>query len=309
MPAIITHHIFGEDALGTLPAAMIEGEEELLAFLLGNQGPDPLFARFRTLPSVAVRCHRLGHQMHDRRMTRAMLAMRDAVGHLPVADERVGRAFALGMLAHYALDRTAHPFVFGQQEALARANEDLADADSELHAVIEGDIDSWILWEKRRATVLDRPAANNLMRTERIDRVAGALMSQVAYAVFGVELAAEEYAGCTADYELQYRLIDPAEKPLTRAVGVAERLVRPHSFAQSMAHRVVRTCDCPAANLARHEWRDPQTGRMRHESMADLFDEALGYYPALAEALVRGERSRVEELVAGVNYNGRVTGA
>ena len=242
-------------------------------------------------------------------MTRAMLAMRDAVGHLPVADERVGRAFALGMLAHYALDRTAHPFVFGQQEALARANEDLADADSELHAVIEGDIDSWILWEKRRATVLDRPAANNLMRTERIDRVAGALMSQVAYAVFGVELAAEEYAGCTADYELQYRLIDPAEKPLTRAVGVAERLVRPHSFAQSMAHRVVRTCDCPAANLARHEWRDPQTGRMRHESMADLFDEALGYYPALAEALVRGERSRVEELVAGVNYNGRVTGA
>ena len=43
--------------------------------------------------------------------------------------------------------------------------------------------------------------------------------------------------------------------------------------------------------------------------MADLFDEALGYYPALAEALVRGERSRVEELVAGVNYNGRATGA
>ena len=157
--------------------------------------------------------------------------------------------------------------------------------------------------------MLDRPAADNLMRTERIDRVAGALLSQVAYAAFGVELAAEEYAGCSADYELEYRLIDPAEKPLTRAVGAAERLVRPHSFAQSMAHRVVRTCDCPAANLNRHEWRDPQTGRMRHESMADLFDEALGYYPALAEALVRGERSRVEELVAGVNYNGRVTGA
>lgn len=305
MPAIITHHIFGEDALGTLPAAMIEGEEELLAFLLGNQGPDPLFARFRTLPSVAVRCHRLGHQMHDRRMTRAMLAMRDAVGHLPVADERVGRAFALGMLAHYALDRTAHPFVFGQQEALARANEDLADADSELHAVIEGDIDSWILWEKRRATVLDRPAANNLMRTERIDRVAGALMSQVAYAVFGVELAAEEYGGCTADYELEYRLMDPAGSSRIRVAGTLERLVRPHSLAESMAHRVVRTCDCPAANLERREWRNPWTGHVRHDSFADLFDEALGYYPVLAEALVRGEKDLVEDLVAGINYNGQ----
>lgn len=307
MPAIITHHIFGEDVLRTLPAGMVEGEEEVLAFLLGNQGPDPLFARFSTLPSVAARCHRLAHAMHEGRVVEAAFAMRDGVSHLPVADERVGRAFALGALGHYALDRTAHPFVFAQQEALAAAEPSLADAASELHAVIEADIDSWILWEKRRATVLDRPAASNLMRTERIDRVAGALLSQVAHAAFGIELAAEEYAGCTADYELEYRVIDPAEKPLTRAVGAAERLVRPHSFAQSMAHRVVRTCDCPAANLDRREWRDLQTGALRHESMADLFDEALGYYPALAEALVRGERSRVEELVANVNYNGRVT--
>ena len=309
MPAIITHHIFGEDVLRTLPAGMVEGEEEVLAFLLGNQGPDPLFARFSTVPSVAVRCRRLGHAMHDGRVVEAAFAMRDGVSHLPVADERVGRAFALGALGHYALDRTAHPFVFAQQEALAAAEPSLAGAGSELHAVIESDIDSWILWEKRRATVLDRQiAADNLMRMERIDRVAGALLSQVAYAAFGVELAAEEYAGCSADYELQYRLIDPAEKPLTRAVGAAERLVRPHSFAQSMAHRVMRTCDCLAANLHRHEWRDPRPDAC-HESMADLFDEALGLLPALAEALVRGERSRVEELVAGVNYNGRATGA
>ena len=68
MPAIITHHIFGEDVLRTLPAGMVEGEEEVLAFLLGNQGPDPLFARFSTVPSVAVRCRRLGHAMHNGRV-------------------------------------------------------------------------------------------------------------------------------------------------------------------------------------------------------------------------------------------------
>ena len=146
MPAIITHHIFGEDVLRTLPAGMVEGEEEVLAFLLGNQGPDPLFARFSTVPSVAVRCRRLGHAMHDGRVVEAAFAMRDGVSHLPVADERVGRAFALGALGHYALDRTAHPFVFAQQEALAAAEASLAGASSELHAVIESDVDSWILW-------------------------------------------------------------------------------------------------------------------------------------------------------------------
>ncbi len=298
MPAIICHHIFGEDAATELPEGMIEGEEELLAFLLGNQGPDPLFARFRTLPSRASTVHALGHDMHERRCGRALLAFRSGVEHLPRPDERIGRAFVLGLLAHYRLDSVAHPFVFAQQEALASASPDLAGSDAALHAVIESDIDSWILWEKRRATVLERPAHTNLMRTERIGRVAGALFSQVALSVYGSALGAREYAACVADYELEYRLLDPAESPVAHAVGAAERLLKPHSFAQAMAHRVVTSCDCAAANLEGAAWADPADGRARRESFADLFDAALVGYPALAESFARGD------LGLSLNYNG-----
>ncbi len=305
MPAIICHHIFGEDVLGRLPEHLIEGEEEILAFLLGNQGPDPLFARFSTLPATSAACHRLGHAMHDGRVCESLWAFRDGVGRLPMSDERVGRAFVLGLLGHYVLDRTAHPFVFGQQEALKVAAPELAKANSELHAVIESDIDSWLLWEKRRATVLERPAHTNLMRTERVDRVGGALFSQVANSVFDVWINAEEYAGCTRDYELEYRLLDPAGSAGARLGGVLERLARPHSLAESMAHRVVRTCECPAANLGCREWQNPWTGKTSHASFADLFDQALVAYPAFAEAFVRGDAERFSCLVAGVNYNGQ----
>ncbi len=305
MPAIICHHIFGEDVAGLLPDGVIKGEEELAAFLLGNQGPDPLFARFSPLPGVTRTCHKLGHAMHDGRVCESLFAFREGVGHLPVADERVGRAFALGLLGHYVLDRTAHPFVFGQQKALIEADPTLAGSNMELHAVIESDIDSWILWEKRRATVIDRPAHTNLMRTERIDRVGGALFSQVAYAVFGVSIGAEEYAGCTANYELEYKLLDPAGSCAAVLAGALERVVRPHSFAESMAHRVVRTCECPAANLDCAPWENPWTGEVRSVSFADLFDEAVGAYPAFAEAFVRGDRERFEQLSGGINYNGQ----
>ncbi len=306
MPAIICHHIFGEDVVGRLPEHLIEGEEELLAFLLGNQGPDPLFARFSTLPATSAACHRLGHAMHDGRVCESLWAFRDGVGHLPMSDERVGRAFVLGLLGHYVLDRTAHPFVFGQQEALRQAAAgELEGSDAYLHAVIESDIDSWLLWEKRRATVLERPAHANLMRTERIDRVGGALFSQVAYAVFGVGINAEEYGGCTRDYELEYRLIDPAGSLCARVAGVAERLACPHSLAESMAHRVVRTCECPAANLACREWANPWTGETSNASFADLFDQALEAYPTFAEAFVRGDAERFGQLVDRVNYNGQ----
>lgn len=304
MPAIITHHIFGEEAARTLPEGMIEGEEELLAFLLGNQGPDPLFARFCTRPSRAAQTRRLAHRMHDEHCVDALMAFRDGVGHLPVSDERVGRAFALGLLGHFQLDRTAHPFVFAQQEALAASAPELAGAQTELHAVIESDLDTWILWQKRRMTVLERPAASCLARTERIDRVAGALYSQVAFSVFGVGMGAEEYGGCVADYELEYRLLDPAGTPHMRLAGAAERLVREHSFAQAMSHRVQRSEDCPAANLERRPWQDPADGRVRKESFSDLFDAALTGYPELAEAFARGNEARVREMAQGLNYNG-----
>lgn len=304
MPAIITHHIFGEDAAAALPAGMVDGEEELLAFLLGNQGPDPLFARFSTLPTRARAAHALGHAMHNGRCAAQLLAFRESVQHLPVADERIGRAFVLGLLAHYRLDSIAHPFVIAQQEALAAASTDLAGAQGSIHAVIESDIDSWILWEKRGATVLERPAADNLQRTERICRVAGALFSQVAFSVYDVWVNAEEYGRSVADYELEYRLMDPADTLRLRAAGAAERLVHDHSLAQAMAHRVVRSHECAAANLEQRPWCDPATGDARTESFADLFDEAHAGYPELAEAFVRGDKDRLRDLMRGRNYSG-----
>ena len=305
MPALICHHIFGEDVVSALPAGMIDGEEELLAFLLGNQGPDPLFARFTCTPTTARRCRRLAHEMQGANMTRAFMTLRDSVGHLPVADERVGRAFALGLVGHYALDRMAHPFVFAQQFGVIEQDPSLASTSSEVHAVIESDLDTWILWEKRRATVEERPAVSNLMRTARIGRVGGALFSQVAFAVFGISIGAGEYASAVADYELLHRLIEPAGSARVRAVGALERMFRGRSLAEASAHYVRRSDECAAANLARRSWVNPFTEELRHDSFADLFERARLGYADLAEAFVRGDEARLRQLVAGLNYEGR----
>lgn len=304
MPAIITHHIFGEDIARSLPGDVVSGEEELLAFLLGNQGPDPLFASFSTLPARAVRCRRLAAAIQAGRVTRVFWALRDGVAHLPREDAPVGRAFVLGLLGHYALDRAAHPFVIAQQRALCQADRNLEGSAGEVHALIESDIDSWVLWERCGTTVEERPAVGNLMRTERIERVGGALFSQVALAVFGEAVGAREYPGCVRDYERVYRLIDPADSPRSRAAGAIERAARGRSRARAMAHQVLRSNECPAANLERHAWRNPFTGRERHASMADLFDEARLAYPELAEALVRGREDEFRRLVGGLSYAG-----
>ena len=39
MPALITHHLFGEESIDRLPQGVITSDEERIAFILGNQGP------------------------------------------------------------------------------------------------------------------------------------------------------------------------------------------------------------------------------------------------------------------------------
>ena len=43
MPAIITHDFFGRDVYDNLFKTIGGSRDEADAFLLGNQGPDPLF--------------------------------------------------------------------------------------------------------------------------------------------------------------------------------------------------------------------------------------------------------------------------
>ena len=304
MPAIITHHIFGENILPLLPQGIVSGEEETLAFLLGNQGPDPFFARFSTSISRIKDAHALAHAMHDGRMERAFSSLRQGVSRLPQADERLGRAFVLGLLGHWLLDSTVHPFVYAQQYALCASSADLAERGGEIHALIESDLDSWILWQTRHATVLEYPPANELARTDAIGRVASALFARTSLEVFGIALNAEEYARAVDDFELMYRAIEPAGSSRSTLIASVERLFRDSSRLLAQAHKVTRSDECAAANEKRLPWTDPGTGEQRTSSFADLFDDARSRWNELAFAFIKGDETQLARLIDNVNYKG-----
>ncbi len=307
MPALITHHLFGEEAASKMPKGILDDQECLLAFLLGNQGPDPLFFCFSELPAAARKMRQLGSDMHKRNPYPSFMALRDAVERLHPKDALIGRAFALGFLGHYILDSTTHPFIYAQQDALIAANGSLTDAAGEVHAIIESDIDSWMLWSLRNLTIEDISCVGNLLRTQRIDRVAGALVSQVAWQVFGTSINAEEYAGCVADYDFVMRAIEPAGSRNERIISSIERLVRPHSQLGALAHRITTSEDCPAANLERATWTNPHTGQQSDESFGDLFYNALDRWPQTAEAFIRADVDALKEILTA-NFDGKPQG-
>ena len=302
MPALITHHLFGEESITALPEGIITTEDERCAFLLANQGPDPFFFRVRT-PRTAS-CTQLGRVMHRSRMSRQLAALRDGVSHLQKHDVGVGRAFVLGLLSHYALDRTAHPFVYAQQWGIQQEDEDLENAGSAVHAVIESDLDVLMLQLKRNgATVDDYPPAGFLVTNDRIDKVAGALMSFVAQRVFGLVVGAQQYGGAVDDMQFAYRLIEPVSSNVAHLISAAEGLVKDYSLLGALAHRVTDEPPRGAGNLDHHTWENPFTEEASSESFPELFDRALGAYADLAARFIAGEDTAL--ITEHINYSGR----
>lgn len=303
MPALITHHLFGEESIDRLPQGIITSEDERAAFLIGNQGPDPFFFHVRTLNAHA--CMEFGRRMHRCRMTRQFTALRDGVGHLHRYDAGVGCAFVLGLLSHYVLDRSAHPFVYAQQWGIQEMDSTLDNAGSQVHGIIEGDLDVLMLQLKRNgATTADYPPESELVTTARINKVAGALMSFVASSVYGMRVGASEYGGAVADMKLAYRVIEPAGSPLSFALGSVEGILKDYPLTASLAHRVTTEPPAAAGNLAHLAWTDPFTQKTSHESFPEVFDRALDDYADEASRFTMG--TDIAEITDHINYSGRV---
>lgn len=306
MPAIMTHHLFGEDAAKLLGSDMLSSEEELLAFLLGNQGPDPFFACYTTTPARGARCRKLGGDLHERRVSDALWTLRDAVGHLRLGDEKIGRAWVLGYVGHYALDSTAHPLIYAQQYRLTEEGYGLEGAGNVVHALLESELDVWMLRQLRGMSVTELSTTSYLARNERILWVAGALMAHVALQVFGVSINGGAYGAAVDDFDLLYRINEPINAPHARIAAKLEQLIRPHhhSLLAAMAHLPSDSDSCPAANLSHTAWLNPADHTPRTESFPDLYHAALERWDKLVDALLAGNRESVHDIVANINFDG-----
>ncbi len=151
MPALITHDRFGKDLLKKGAAPFVSTDRECAAFLLGNQGPDPLFYCVASPSLWGYR--KLGNLMHRDEPSVLIMALLDSVDEVPASGRSIARAYVAGFLCHYLLDRAAHPLVYSQEFEICDAGiEGLTREDgAEVHAVIESEIDEVVLFTREGA--------------------------------------------------------------------------------------------------------------------------------------------------------------
>lgn len=303
MPALITHCLFAEETLPYLPHELFANGEEQRAYILGAQGPDPFFCRWTGPVTHDHTCHVLASQMHEEKVAAGLESLRAAVSALPAEDQGIGRAFALGLFSHYWLDSHAHPFVYAEQYTLADQDADLASAHNEVHAVIEADIDSWLLWiRKQEGAETGKAAQRALETTPRISQIASALFSQTAHEVFGLPLDGKQYGHAVRDYARLYHALEPKGKVSELTLTNIEELARAYSMLGALVHPAHHSEECVSANTEHHVWKDPATGQESTESFLDVFEAAEKSWPEAASAFAAG--NDVFPLTGNRNYNG-----
>lgn len=307
MPALITHYLFGKEALnrGLVPGMCKSGgvsDAERQAYLLGCQGPDPFFFGVTTPRGTAVRG--LGQAMHRMRMSRAFDRLRSRIPLLPEEDRGAGGAFVHGLLAHYALDRVAHPYVYAMEHELCDGNPGLEDAHSEVHALIESEIDCGMLDLYRGVGTAQFHPAEVIRKNPPTTRAAGTLLADVAGTVFGLRIRPTDYGGAVDDMRLCYQMIEPYGAGRVRRLGGIERSVRSHSLLAALSHRTDLGAGNASMNPAKRAWTDPFKGGASTESFGEVFERALTAYGPLAASYAAGIPAH--GIVSRVDYSGRV---
>jgi hypothetical protein len=303
MPAIISHYLFGEQMLAAYDYERFPSFDEHNAFMLGNQGPDPLYYLFTTRSMSSV--HLLGTRMHRENIDHEFDVMRSYANSMGPRNKAIARAFLDGFICHFMLDSTTHPLIYAQVRELTSAGVPGLDgsASSEVHGLIEADLDCMMLWRMKGVDITRfRPYQKILWGNAEVLELIDKICRYVAASVYHVTLRPGTYQMAIRNMRLVRRAFWSPLGIKSSLLGAAERLFREHSLIQAMSNRADIHETCDFANDEHRTWKRPSTHKTSTASFEDLFNQALdGAVPAIASS---DEGKPASTFTHGLNFIG-----
>lgn len=310
MPAVITHDLFGKDAYADVSALLrFSSFDQHDAFMLGNQGPDPLL--FLIMDPRVAPGNRVGGQMHKERPAHLVCALKDSLSMLSARERPIGEAYAAGFLCHYLLDSTVHPLVYAHQDAICAAGIEGLDASDagEVHAEIERDLDEMVLFSKLGKTVADwRPYREILVASDEVLTVVDKMYFYTVMWAYSTTLDLDVFTLAVKSQRRTLRLFWTTSDARRSLIAKAEKALwhKRYSLYKAMAHHARAERFSVFDNHEHAEWTRPETGETTTESFWDLYEDALSrVFDVQTSFFAKGFDLRDAEALTGhVNFCG-----
>lgn len=308
MPAIITHDMFARDLLEDLDASVADTYEEDCAFLIGNQGPDVFF--FSVTNPLLACVWKFGGFIHKENPDPLFSAFSQAISEMPEQHRDIANAYTKGLLCHYLLDSTMHPFIYSQQYAICDAGIDELDRRDghEVHAEIESELDIVALSNKLGLSITEfNPSIEILRGDETTLYVISCLWKRVAEIAYGKKIPDNAFLESVHAYRRSMSAIYSPNGTKRSVLGRLERLFRRHSFIQAMSHKPEFLTDSPFANSDRKPWTNAVTGKTCTQSFWDLYESARSRARLLVPGITKATYAAISRHTDGLNFDGYPT--
>jgi hypothetical protein len=267
MPAAITHY---QQALEVLKVyGKMHGSNSVDAFLWGAQGPDFLYYHNLFLPR-RENLRSLGSKLHHENPAKLLSVMRDFLNQ---NDSEITEFYVRGFLCHYSLDRTAHPFVNWNVQALKNIYP--GRSDSFLHNHVESILDGIILRSATGQLAVDFDLRKTVPKNEEVQTQIEKLYCYIFERLYGIHGKHSDVLQAMCHCRTICGLLNDKymiKKPIAQAL---EKLT--HKYIVSSAIRAIsEPDDFDYANVLHSKWkRTEKDVDFRTESFLDLYAESI----------------------------------
>lgn len=293
MPSLITHYEFSKQNFPT----------HKKMFYLGSQGPDPFFYYGYTNPfkKNIKDVRKYGTYLHDMDSFISFSFLLDYVKQVEDAeDEEILLSFVKGLMSHYVLDRTCHPYIYFKTGFPLGGT-----IYSFYHSLLETDIDVLI-----EDNFNDKPSYKEILKVDNRElKLASKMMYELAKFLNIKNITEKSY------YQSVKTMLT-----VNRCINSKLFGFRKFIFSHFMKTSVINAMSHPKLsklnqkidylNLEEKEWRNFVTGEIvGKDTFFDLIDKA---YVDLAHALQTIDdiyyndldKEPLNEFIGQVNHNG-----
>lgn len=312
MPALITHDLFAKDVYSKQYTLIGEDNDSYQAFLLGNQGPDPMFYAF--MMPLYWKFRYVAQTIHRERPTELLAAFMQSLEVLDDTERAVGKAYLMGFLGHYLLDSAAHPLVLHYQFKLSEAGVEGLDARDkhEIHNLIETEYDEVALYTRLGKTIATfNPAEKTLRANDHVLDIVSKMYVFAVLKTYGIVIPASFFAQCVRNYRLaQVGLY--SKTGVKRAIlGDIEELFRRHSIVRATMLRDIKLEHATFDNHEHATWKNPFTDEISTESVWDIYERMIPEAASVVELLANNALTEDElrMITKDRNFSGEPTQA
>lgn len=312
MPDLITHHLFGREVQWMLDepiSSIISKNQQMFDF--GAMGPD-FFFYYGTLPWKKYKDSKevqdIGHKMHDEKITEVFVKFFELIKQIKNTEQReILFAYLAGMLTHYSIDRSAHPYIF-YQSGFPLENENNEDRFDWYHKRVEMSIDLHILKRIGQANIREFKPYEVVNPKKLNISLLYSIYKLVLHNVYGVDVTMRQFM---LSIQNMYRVFQLSHDPLGYKKSLSkliEKITRKPDSYQYVVYPNQIPNEYDYLNVKKDSWFHPcDKEEISNQSFIEIFKGAKNEAVMLIEDLWRyletGKRiEELKEVIADRSY-------